>query len=307
MRLTVVMPIYNAMPFLPEAVNSVLGQSFGDFELMAIDDGSSDGSYSYLQTLSDTRLTIMKMGTRQGQGAARNAALQQCGTEFVAFADADDISLPERFERQIQCFDQHKELGMLGTGIAYMGRTGRSGFSPPLASDHDAIRSDLLMGRHAVVNSTLMFRANVFERTGLFRISQAGEDWDLFLRMTEATKVRNLKEILCHIRVHSGSTNAQQAKTLRLRYAHACESARNRAASLPETTFEEFCQRDLRVSTLDRAFEGLDCVAAGQYRAGVCDVLIGKKAIGYSRLLLAALVSPQRLTQRIRRTIRGLQ
>jgi glycosyltransferase involved in cell wall biosynthesis len=303
-RVTVIMPVYNAMPYLRLSVGSILEQSFADFCLITIDDGSTDGSLDYLRSITDPRLRVLQMERRQGQGAARNAALCSCSTEYVAFADADDEFLPRRLELQVSYLDRHPEIGMLGTKIAYIGISGRAGFSPPLALDHAAIRRDLLLGRHAFVNGTLAFRTCVLEHACGFRVDGAGEDWDLFLRMTEATKVANLPQILCHVRLHGGSTNVQQARILRLRYAHACECAKRREAHLPEDTFEEFSERQSRRPVWVRCMDWFDQTSARQYRAAMAAVLEGATLRGYSRLALAAVLSPRRLAQRIDRMLR---
>ena len=214
-RLTVVMPVYNAMPYLQAAVCSVLAQTFHDLRLLAVDDGSTDDSLQYLKSIKDPRVSILELKGRQGQGAARNLAIRGCTTEYLAFQDADDISLPERFATQVAYLDQHADVGMLGTRFAYIGPSNRPGPTPALALDHESIRRDLLLCRHAICNPTLMFRTSVFEQTGVFRIQGAGEDLDLFLRMTEHTQVANLDQVLCHYRLHASSTNAQQAQTLR--------------------------------------------------------------------------------------------
>jgi len=306
MRLTVVMPVYNAMPYLPLAVSSILGQSFEDFRLVAVDDGSTDKSLDYLYSVADPRLCVVRMPGRHGQGAARNVAIRSCETEYLAFADADDVSLPTRLSVQVDYLDRHSEIGMLGTCVAYIGPSGRPGFPPPLALDHTTIRRDLMLGRHAVANNTLMFRTSVFDRTGVFRINGAGEDWDLFLRMTEVTGVANLSRLLVHYRLHGGSTNEKQAEVLRLRYAHACECALNRAASVLESSFDDFCARQLRRPAWLRAMDQLGHLSASQYRTGVVDVLEGAVFRGYGRLALAALLMPQRLAQRACRTLRFL-
>jgi glycosyltransferase involved in cell wall biosynthesis len=300
MRLTVVMPFFDAMPYLEEAVASILNQTFTDFVLVAIDDGSGDGSLAYLRSLSDTRLRILQMPRNSGQGAARNEALRICDTEFVAFADADDVFLPRRFERQVSYLDRYPDTGMLGTRIAFIGDCGRAGFAPPIPTEHDRIRKDLLRGRHAVANSTLMFRTSVFARTGAFRISGAGEDWDLFLRMTEQTRVANLSDVLVYYRLHGRSTSSRKAGILRLRYAHASECALRREASLPERTFEAFCaeQASSRLSACADYFRG---ASLEQYRAGVRDVLDGAHVRGYARLASSALLAPDRLAQRLSR------
>src|SRR5579875_1487944 len=105
MRLTVVMPFYNAMPYIRDAVGSILNQTFGDFALVAVDDGATDESLDYLRSLSDPRLSILRMPSNCGQGAARNEVLRACNTEYVAFADADDVFLPGRFEKQVSYLD----------------------------------------------------------------------------------------------------------------------------------------------------------------------------------------------------------
>jgi glycosyltransferase involved in cell wall biosynthesis len=306
-RLTVVMPVYNAMPYLRDAVASVLNQSHKDLILQVIDDGSTDDGLTYLYSIGDARLQVLEVKGRNGQGAARNLAIERCETEYLAFADADDISLPNRFEKQIAYLDGHPAIGMLGSHFAYIGSSNQPGLIPPLAQEHDAIRSDLLLGRHAVSNPTLMFRTSVFKQTGAFRINGAGEDVDLFLRMTEHTRVENLSEILCHYRLHASSTNSQQALTLLHRYAHAAECAHLREKHLPETTFEDFRERQAKRSSWVRTLEQMDLHAKMQYRGGVVDLLNGSKIRGYGRFGLAALLSPQRLVQRLTRSIRGSQ
>ena len=298
------MPMYNALPYLRDAVASILDQSFRELRLLVIDDSSTDDSVAYLDSIQDSRLTLLRMEGRQGQGAARNLAIRACQTEYLAFADADDISLPDRFATQIAYMDSHPDTGMLGGRFAYIGSSGKSGLTPPLALDHETIRRDLLLGRHAVANPTLLFRTSVFERAGAFRINGAGEDLDLFLRMTEHTKVANLNEILVHYRLHASSTNAQQGQTLIRRYAHACECARLREAGLPESDFEEFCMRHARQPWWVHALERMDLLSGVQYRKGVLQLLQGSKVRGTMRFGLAALLSPQRLVQRLSRIVR---
>ncbi len=304
MRVTVVMPVYNAMPYLPLTVSSLFEQSLRDFALVAVDDCSTDDSLEYLRSIADPRLTIIRLAQRGGQGAARNAALELCKTEYVAFVDADDICLPRRLEQQVSYLDRHPAIGMLGTGIRYIGPSGRLGPSPPLSLNHLEIRRDLLQGRHAIVNGSLMFRAGVFERTGVFRISGPGEDWDLFLRMTERTEVANLPQILLHVRLHAKSTNATQARALHLRYAHACECAINRESSLPEATFEDFCNRQLRRPLWFRLLDQLAQISLAQYRAGIAAIAEGETLEGYGRVAVASLLAPKKLARHAGRRLR---
>lgn len=303
-RLTVVMPVYNGMQYLEQAVNSILRQTFRDFLLVTIDDGSTDDSLSYLRSIQDSRVRVVEMEHRQGQGAARNYVIKNCQSDYLAFADADDTSLPTRFERQVEWLDQHPEAGMLGTRISFLSSSGRSGLGPPLALQHETIHRDLLLCRHAVANGTLMFRASTLKQLGGFRVLGAGEDWDLFLRMTEHSKVANLDEILCLYRVHGSSTSAKQAITLHRRYAHACECASLRQRGLAESSFEDFDQRQRTRSMLARVNERMQLTAGLQYRRALVEILEEKRGLGYGRMGLAAILSPQKLLQRLAREFR---
>jgi hypothetical protein len=166
---------------------------------------------------------------------------------------------------------------------------------------HSRIREDLLAGRHALVNPTLMFRAEVFRALGGFRIPGAGEDWDLFLRATEVTRVANIDALLYWYRIHLNNTNFRQARTLRLRYAHACDSARRRAEGQGELPFAKFVELQSAVPAWSAIAADLDQFSALQYRKALGEILDGRPAIGYARLAMAAGCSPGRLLQRLRR------
>ncbi len=305
MRLTVIIPVFNAMPYLPRAIDSILSQTYRPFQLLVVDDSSTDGSLAYLKTLTDTRLSLIRCAKRRGQGAARNVALAQCETEYTAFMDADDMSLPERLEKQVKFLEENRDIGLLGTRISYVSESGHMGFSPPLALTHHDIRNDLIRQRHALVNATLMFRTEVLKASGGFRINGAGEDWDFFLRMTELTRVANLNQVLYLYRVHSQSTNRVQARNMYLRYAHACECAQIRSSGGIESTFDEFCMRRRERPLLLRWVEELDNHASSLYRKGLERVLNESPLTGYGQLCLAAVISPKRLAQRTRRAIRA--
>ncbi len=115
-RLTVILPVYNGMPYLPKAVESILGQSFNDFTFIIVNDGSTDDSRHYLDTLRDPRIVLLNQ-ENAGQGAARNAALQRCQSEYVAVMDQDDVSITDRLASQLSYLDAHPEVVILGTQI----------------------------------------------------------------------------------------------------------------------------------------------------------------------------------------------
>lgn len=118
-RLTVILPVYNAMPHLPSAVESILRQSFTDFAFVIVNDGSTDESRQYLNSLQDSRIEVINQANG-GQGAARNAALRRSHSEYVALMDADDISLPDRFRSQLEYLESHPGVVILGTQFEFL-------------------------------------------------------------------------------------------------------------------------------------------------------------------------------------------
>jgi glycosyltransferase involved in cell wall biosynthesis len=144
------MPVYNAEPYLGEALTGVLGQTFGDFELLAIDDGSTDGSLDMLRGCDDPRLRVVAQ-PHQGVVRTMNAALALARADLIARADADDVCLPERLERQVQFLTAHPGVALVG-GVM---RSGARLFQYPC----DAARMRwLALYQSPVANTTILFR-----------------------------------------------------------------------------------------------------------------------------------------------------
>lgn len=118
-KLTVILPAYNGMPYLPQAVESILGQSFTDFTFIIVNDGSTDGTGEYLSSLTDPRIEIANQ-VNAGQGASLNAGLQRCKSEFIAYMDADDNSMPDRLRQQLEFMEANPQIVMLGTQIEFL-------------------------------------------------------------------------------------------------------------------------------------------------------------------------------------------
>jgi glycosyltransferase involved in cell wall biosynthesis len=307
MKVSVVMAVHNGLPYLEEALSSVFSQTFKDLAVIAVDDGSTDGSLEYLRKVTDSRLRVAAVKNRGGQGLARNIGIGLSNSQYVAFMDADDVSFPRRLERQVEYLDRNSNIGAVGTLVSYYTDSGRAGFAPPLALDHDSIRRDLIAGKHAIVNATLMIRAEVLKRLKGYRIAGCGEDWDLFLRLTEATRVANLNEILYFYRLRPQSTNFLQARLTHLRIAHACDCARRRFADQEEITFEEFSVQRSRRPFWNRWLDMMDQLAATKYRTAMAEILNKHQVVGYARFLIAAAISPKRVLQRAGRAVRYLR
>jgi GT2 family glycosyltransferase len=306
-QVSILMPVYNGMPYLPEAVESILNQTFQDFTLLIINDGSTDGSGAYLSRLTDPRIKVRQLTRNLGQGAARNIGMAMCDAEFTAMADADDLALPHRIATQLTFLAQHREVGTLGTQCAYLGPSGRTGLWPPMPCNHEEVYGDLLRGRLALCNSTLMCRTDLLKRIGGYRIDGSGEDWDLFLRMGEASKLANLPETLQLIRVHPNSASLRCLPQIRVQIAFACHCAQRRRRGLAELSIDEFrCELGAR-PLWRRAADRTSCYAMGEYRRALLEILSGSEFKGYARLAWSALCSPQLTWQRLSREAREIR
>jgi glycosyltransferase involved in cell wall biosynthesis len=302
-KVSVIMAVYNGMPYLSEAVDSILNQTLRDFKFLIINDGSTDGTEDYLNRLTDQRIRVMHQ-SNHGLGATLNRGVAMCETEFLARMDSDDISLPSRLEAQLDYLLTHKDVGIVGTQISYFVATGRSGFSPSLACEHEAIHAGLLCGAHSMNHPSIMCRTSVIKDIGGYRIAGVGQDWDLFLRMGEASRLANLNKLLHLYRTHPGSVNAKHQLQIKTQHAYARHCARRRAQDLTEITFDEFVVEQRARPYWQRMAEVLDVYGFSQYRRGLGEVLGQHKVRGYARLTWAALCCPRRILRRIGRVIR---
>ncbi len=301
--ITVLTSVHNGMPYLPAAVESILNQTLSDSVYVIVDDGSTDGSAEYLASLRDPRLKIVSEG-RLGRGIAMNRGLDRCRTELVAIMDADDLSLPNRLERQVRFLQNRPEVGVVGTQFAYFGSQPRQVFSPPMPMEHETILGDMLHDRLALVHGTLACRTEVIRKIGGYHITGVGEDWDLILRMAEVSRLANLPDLLYRWRIHAGSVNYNHLQQVQTRNRHAMLCAQRRRQGQPEIAFDDYVQQLHRRPWWQRAAESADYYALTLYRRAMEDILNSHPLRGYRRLAWASLCSPRRLATRIYRALR---
>ena len=202
-QVTVVMAVYNAAQFLREAVTSVLAQTYSDFELIAVDDASSDNSLSILESFADARMRIIRHPTNLGAALSRNDALAAAQGEFVAIMDADDVCAPTRLSRQVSFLEANPQVGIVGCGI-YDNIDGKgAAFSTSyLPRDNETIQRSL-MEQWCFLHSSIMLRRELFERAGGYRqVFEPAEDHDLVLRILEYCEAHNLYEPLVKYRLN---------------------------------------------------------------------------------------------------------
>lgn len=195
--LSVILPVYNGLPYLRQAIESLLTQSFGDFELIVINDGSSDGSQELLETFDDPRLRIVRQKNR-GLAATLNVGIAQAKGRYVARQDQDDICLPGRFEKQVNFLEANARVMLLGTAAEIWRGDGRTERVMRHAVDGQVLKFGLLFNNY-FIHSSVMLRRSVFDRVGGYsedRARQPPEDYELWSRISREFDVANLPDVL---------------------------------------------------------------------------------------------------------------
>lgn len=214
-KVSVLMPAYNSEAFVAEAIESILNQTYTDFEFIIINDGSTDKTAEIIDKYAknDSRIKFINNHKNQGLIAVLNQGLDLCTGEYVARMDSDDISMPQRFEKQVQYMDEHQEVGILGTWIDFFPTTTMQGVGH---HKKNIAVMDVLRG-WCVNHPTVMMRKSVLTKHALrYRADFiAAEDYDLWAQAVRVTKIENLQETLLRYRFHEASvTNTAKNKAL---------------------------------------------------------------------------------------------
>lgn len=240
--ISVLLPVRNGMPYLPIAIESLLAQTFGDFEIIAIDDGSTDGTADYLRGLRDPRLRSISPGGA-GLAAALNAGLVEARGRFIARQDADDWSMPERFARQAAYLDAHQDITLVATCAGYVDGAGRpvdNAWTRTVRSQQDPAQSPdrilrLMPLTCCLTHGSVMMRAGALREAGGYDPAMVpAEDYDLWLRLLPHHKLAKLPDRLYAYRVHDEqSSTARRADQMARAIEAKLRYVRRRVPNLP--------------------------------------------------------------------------
>lgn len=218
-KVSVIIPTYNREKYIVETLQSVFAQTFTDYEVIVIDDGSTDNTSVVLKPYLDRIIYIRK--PNGGQGSARNAGIKMAKGEYMAFLDSDDLWMPEKLELQVKYLDEHPDVGLVFTDYVVFSEDSPShGLSPARGEGGQRRFSDelnkkcysgndlsfnILFRGNFIANLTVMVRMDCFECVGYFDESReliGGEDYDMWLRIAIRYKLGHIPEILAQYRVH---------------------------------------------------------------------------------------------------------
>ncbi|PSB07203.1 glycosyl transferase family 2 [filamentous cyanobacterium CCP1] len=224
---SVVMAVYNAERYVAQAIDSILQQTFTDFELIILNDGSTDGSLRILQQYEkrDHRIRLI---SRENQGIprTRNDLLKASQGEFMAVMDSDDVALPDRLSLQVNFLRQHPEVVCVGGAHDLIDHKGRFLTRLHLPTDDEAIQQAVIVGHAPICNPCALIRREALLQVGGYdeRLGQA-EDLDVWLKLGEIGKLANLSDSVLQYRVHPQSISERAQLFQRQKAREACERA----------------------------------------------------------------------------------
>lgn len=225
-KVSVILPAYNAAAHLGKAIDSILDQTFPDFELIIINDGSTDSTSELLVKYQDPRIKVITQ-ENLGLPKALNHGLAIARGIYIARQDADDISLPNRLEKQVQFLEKNERYGLIGTWsqiITPDGPTNRQHVHP---TSNGQIQVQLLINNQ-FVHSSVMFRASCLKMTGKYSEDTnhfPPEDYDLWLKMAKYVLVANIPEILVRYLEEPNSISRTKQELINTRAALMSEQA----------------------------------------------------------------------------------
>jgi glycosyltransferase involved in cell wall biosynthesis len=233
-RLSVLMSTYNDEAYICTSVESILNQSYDDFEFVIVDDGSTDATPQILEDYAkrDSRVVILQNERNLGAVPSLNKGLKYCHGRYLARQDGDDFSDPERFAKQIEFLDTHPNVGCVGTQAIRVNSSGESlntFFLDPLPTDNESVQ-EILLHYSCILGSTVMVRRQSWEKAGYWYTDELGaaDDYDLCLRVSETAEVANLSQSLYYYRQHQSSFSHRRSHLQALHKAMSLEKALGR-------------------------------------------------------------------------------
>jgi glycosyltransferase involved in cell wall biosynthesis len=207
-RVTVLMPVFNASPYLREAMDSVLNQTLTDLEFLIIDDGSTDGSIEIIRTYTDPRIRLLFNERNLGISATLNRGIKESASELIARMDADDISYQERLEKQVRYMEANADCGLLSSWA----RVVTSALEPVRVEKyHHEFYYYNLNFECWIYHPTVIFRKHAAEKVGMYS-KPFSEDYDLFWKLAREFRISNIDEVLLDYRLSPTSLNTVTKK-----------------------------------------------------------------------------------------------
>lgn len=212
-KVSVIIPTYNRAHVVARAIQSVLDQTYANFELLVVDDGSTDNTKQVVEYAGDDRVRYICLEQNSGASHARNAGIQMAECEYIAFLDSDDEWMPQKLERQMEVMRQASDaVGLVYCRMSGVNPKGEVSFCPDLGIAKEKLEGNLfpfLLKENVLSPQSVLARRKCLEKSGGFDESLTCiEDWELFLRIAQCWEIAYVEETL--VRVHASETSVSQ-------------------------------------------------------------------------------------------------
>jgi len=238
-KVSVVMPVYNCVLFLHEAVDGILNQTFKDFEFVIVEDCSTDGSKEIIKDYADRYANIKVIWHEVNKGLSRslNDGLAAASGDLIAIQHGDDVSLPQRLEKQVAYLKENENVHLLSTWVKLIDEHSKAARRDSWwikqikgTADNPEVLKQKMLEMNIFVHTSVMFRSSVIDSVGTYGLDMVpAEDFDLWLRIADNHDLGILREVLCLYRHHSNQISGTDSGNLmKAKAAIAIERAKER-------------------------------------------------------------------------------
>lgn len=245
-RATAVMPVYNREEYLKDTIDSVLTQTFTDFEFIIVDDGSTDRSVEIIKSYKDPRIKFLQNDKNRGTSYSRNRAIDIAKGDYIFTIDSDDINLPQRFAKQIAYMDSHPEVGICGTWVKTIGEL--EGQMWRCAVKPDIVHCRTLFEAVLCHPSTIIRRQYLEDYSLRYSVElKRAQDWDLYCKGARHFQVANMPEVLVYYRWRKYGKNFSDEELMsqKFYYFYEIDKRNFQALNLQPTEAEMLVHRRL--------------------------------------------------------------
>lgn len=208
-KISVLMPVYNCELYIKKAIDSILNQTYSDFEFLIIDDASTDETVSIIKSYNDARIQLIEKPINSGYTNSLNYGLKLAKGKYIARMDGDDISLPERFAKQVDFLDKNLDVVLCGTAFCIIG----TNEIISIPQNHEEIKLALLKN-NCIAHPSVMMRKSILDKGSILYdlAKEPSEDYDLWVRLISKGKLHNLLEVLLKYRIHDKQVSQKRTE-----------------------------------------------------------------------------------------------
>ncbi|MEM1392917.1 MAG: glycosyltransferase [Cyanobacteria bacterium P01_D01_bin.116] len=213
-KVSVIIPAYNSMTYLPQTVESLLKQTFTDFEVIIVNDGSSDGIEQWVNTITDNRVKLISQ-QNQGTATARNTGIADAKGDYIAFLDSDDLWEVNNLEKQVHCLDNNPNVGLVYVWVKSIDAKGND-LGQIYGHDSEGYVWEILLQKNIIWSgSAAMVRRDCLEKSGVFDQNlKFAEDWEMWIRIARNYSFAVIKEPLVSYRFHTSNKSKSNIRGL---------------------------------------------------------------------------------------------